>query len=181
MLQHALADYYLTRCMVAFDVSQVSRNAADATARSRAARAAGDRLAGTVQMAERAADRVRRHHGTWHGHERLRCHRLCLLDALENISAQQARRYYRKCGYCVEEPLSAEEVLRNAEAVLAQVDAANEFISNGWIAIAPPPQKQKQSHPPSEVHCLAEPEAWPLPLTARQSPRTCPPSPTPAF
>jgi len=107
--------------------------------------------------------------------------RLCLLDALENISAQQARRYYRKCGYCVEEPLSAEEVLRNAEAVLAQVDAANEFISNGWIAIAPPPQKQKQSHPPSEVHCLAEPEAWPLPLTARQSPRTCPPSPTPAF
>ena len=54
--------------------------------------------------------------------------RLCLLDALENISAQQARCYYRKCGYCVEEPLSAEEVLRNAEAVLAQVDAANEFI-----------------------------------------------------
>jgi hypothetical protein len=75
VLQHALADYYPTRCMVAFDVSQVSRNAADATARSRAARAAGDRLAGTVQMAERAADRVRRHHGTWHGHERLRCHR----------------------------------------------------------------------------------------------------------
>ena len=31
VLQHALADYYPTRCMVAFDESQVSRNAADAT------------------------------------------------------------------------------------------------------------------------------------------------------
>jgi hypothetical protein len=45
----------------------------------------------------------------------------------------------------VEEPLSAEEVLRNAEAVLAQVDAANEFISNGWIAIAPPPQGRAEA------------------------------------
>jgi hypothetical protein len=52
--------------------------------------------------------------------------RLCLLDALESVTARQARRYYRKCGYRVEEPLSVDEALHAvgaAEEVLAQVEA----------------------------------------------------------
>ena len=54
--------------------------------------------------------------------------RLCLLDALESVTAQQARRYYHKCGYRVEEPLSVDEALHAvgaAEEVLAQVVNCN--------------------------------------------------------